>query len=58
MWVLRNNGMLRDADTFGMIKIGDNVHIGFNTTIMPNITIGNNVVIGVESIVTKDIPDN
>jgi acetyltransferase-like isoleucine patch superfamily enzyme len=58
MWVLRNNGLLKDADYFGKIKIGDNVHIGINSVIMPGVNIGDNVIIGVGSIVTKDIPSN
>lgn len=45
-------------DVFGRIVVGNNVHIGINTTIMPNVKIGNNVVIGCGSIVTHDIPDN
>lgn len=40
------------------IKVGDNVFIGCNVTILPNIKIGNNVIIAAGSIVTKDIPDN
>lgn len=58
MWVLRHNGMLQNADFFGKIKIEDNVHIGWDTIIMPGVTIGCNTVIGVGSIVTKDIPPN
>lgn len=58
MWVLRNNGMLNDADSFGRIKVGNNVHIGINAAIMPGVTIGDNVVIGVGAVVTKDIPPN
>lgn len=58
MWVLRNNGMLTDADLFGKIKIGNNVHVGINSIIMPNVNIGHNVVIGAGSIVTKNIPSN
>lgn len=58
MWVLRNNGWLKNADSFGRIKVGSNVHIGMNATIMPNVTIGDNVIIGVGAIVTKDIPPN
>lgn len=58
LWVLRNNGKLKDADKFGMIKVGDNVHIGANAVIMPGVTIGDNVIVGVGSIVTKDIPSN
>ena len=40
------------------VKIGNNVFIGFNSTILPGVTIGDNVVIGAGSIVTKDIPSN
>lgn len=58
VWVLRNTGQLKNADLFGRIEIGDNVHIGINTIIMPNVKIGNNVVIGVGAVVTKDVPDN
>lgn len=43
---------------FGKIEIGDNVHIGWNTIIMPNVSIGNNCVIGAGAVVTKSIPDN
>tara|TARA_R110001592_G_scaffold221594_1_gene476478 strand:- start:5985 stop:6413 length:429 start_codon:yes stop_codon:yes gene_type:complete len=38
-------------------KVGKNVRIGSNSTILP-VTIGNNVIIGAGSVVTKDIPDN
>lgn len=58
VWVLRNNGMLKDADIFGRIKVGNNVHIGINSVIMPGVTIGDNVIIGVGAIVTRDIPSN
>lgn len=38
-------------------KVGNNVRIGSNVTILP-VIIGNNVIIGAGSVVTKDIPDN
>ena len=38
-------------------KIGNNVRIGSNTTILP-VNIGDNVIIGAGAVVTKDIPDN
>ena len=41
----------------GEIKIGNNVFIGANTTLLYDISIGNNVIIGAGSVVTKDIPD-
>ena len=56
MWVLRHNGMLENADFFGRIKVEDNVHIGWNTIIMPGVTIGHDSVIGVGGVVTKSIP--
>lgn len=58
MWVLRNLDLLRNADKFGKITIGNNVNIGWNVVIMPGVVVGNNVVIGVGSIVTKNVADN
>ena len=58
MWVLRNMKKLENADYFGKIKIGNNVHIGMNVIVMPGVTIGDNVVIGCGAIVTKNIPSN
>ena len=59
LWVLRNlYPEMRNADKFGKIKIGDNVHIGWNVMIMPGVTIGNNSIVGCGAIVTKDIPEN
>lgn len=46
------------CDLFGKIRIGDNVFIGLNTTILRNVTIGDNVIIGAGSVVTKSIPSN
>lgn len=40
------------------IKVGNNVFIGCNVTILPNVKIGNDVIIAAGSIVTKDVPDN
>ena len=42
----------------GRVKIGNEVFVGANTTILPNVKIGNNVIVGSGSVVTKDIPDN
>ena len=59
VWVLRHmKEEYKDIDIFGKITIGNNVHIGTNTIIMPGVTIGNNCIIGCGAIVTKDIPDN
>lgn len=55
-WVMRNE--IPNYDSFGRVKIGDNVYIGNNAMIMLGITIGNNVVIAAGSVVTKNVPDN
>lgn len=40
----------------GGVKIGDNVWIGENCTILANVHIGNGAVIGANAVVTTDIP--
>ena len=55
-WVFREE--YPDFDTFGKIKIGNNVYIGNNAMILPGVEIGNNVIIGAGSIVTRSVPDN
>ena len=40
------------------VKIGDDVWIGGNVTILPGVNIGNNVVIAAGAVVTKNVPDN
>ena len=40
------------------IKIGDNVWIGSNASILAGVTIGNGAIIGANAVVTKDIPEN
>lgn len=42
----------------GIVKIGSNVFIGANSTVLCNTRIGDNVIIGACSLVTKDIPSN
>lgn len=42
----------------GHVKIGNNVWMGENVTILKGVTIGDNVIIGLGSVVTKDIPSN
>lgn len=50
-----NGGPARgDKSLWKRTKIGDNVSIGSNATILP-VTICNNVVVGAGSVVTKDI---
>lgn len=38
------------------VKIGCNVWIGSNATVLPGVTIGDNAVIGAGAVVTKDVP--
>ena len=40
------------------VKIGNDVWIGANVTILPGVTIGNNVIIAAGAVVTKDVEDN
>lgn len=40
------------------IRIGNDVWLGANVTVLPGVTIGNNVVVGAGAVVSKDIPDN
>lgn len=40
------------------VRIGDDVWIGGNVTILAGVTIGNNVVVAAGAVVTKDVPDN
>lgn len=56
IWCFRKE--LPNADVFGKIKIGDNVFIGSNCTILPNTIIGNNCIVGAGSIVRGVFPDN
>ena len=57
VWVLRGlYPELADADLFGPVRIGSNVHVGTGAMIMPGVTIGDNCVIGAGAIVTHDVP--
>lgn len=40
------------------IKIGRNVWIGSNSTILPGVTIGDGAVVAAGAVVTKDVPEN
>lgn len=64
--VLGRNVTLRHGTTIGTKenggpndgapRIGDNVEIGANATILGPITIGNDAIIGAGAVVTKDVP--
>jgi acetyltransferase-like isoleucine patch superfamily enzyme len=55
-WIFRKE--YPDFDTFGKIKIGNNVYIGNNAMIMPGVTIADDCIIGAGSIVTKSFLDH
>lgn len=40
------------------IKLGRNVWIGSNSTILPGVTIGDNAIVAAGAVVTKDVPAN
>ena len=40
------------------VRIGNDVWIGGNVTILPGVTIGDNAVIGAGAVVTEDVPAN
>lgn len=60
LWVLRFSERFRDeygdADKFGRITIGNNVHIGLNAVIMPGVSIGDDSIIGCGAVVTHNVP--
>lgn len=56
IWCFRDE--LIDGDIFGRIKIGNNVFIGMNCTILANSVIGDNCIIGAGSVVRGKYPDN
>lgn len=45
-------------NSFGKVKIGNNVSFARNVTVLKGVTIGDNVFVGHSSLVTKDIPSN
>lgn len=47
---------IQESITKGKIIVGDDVWIGYGSTILSGVTIGKGAIIGANSIVTKDIP--
>lgn len=45
-------------EIFKPIRVGNNVWIGANVTVLPGVTIGDNSVIAAGSVVNRDIPQN
>ncbi len=56
VWCFREE--MKNADVFGTIKIGSNVFIGNNCTILPNTSVGNNCIIGAGSVIRGHFPEN
>jgi acetyltransferase-like isoleucine patch superfamily enzyme len=56
IWCFREE--IENADAFGRIKIGNNVFIGNNCTILPNTFVGDNCIIGAGSILRGQFPEN
>jgi len=56
IWCFREE--IVNADVFGKIKIGNNVFIGDNCTILPNTFIGDNCIVGAGSVVRGKFPEN
>ena len=46
----------RTPDMFSPVKLGNDIWIGANATIMGGVTIGDGAVIGAGSVVTQDVP--
>jgi acetyltransferase-like isoleucine patch superfamily enzyme len=56
IWCFRDE--IPNADVFGKIKLGNNVFIGDNCTILPNTIIGDNCIVGAGSVVRGKFPEN
>lgn len=47
-----------DYTRIGRVTIGNNVYLGYRTTVLCNVKIGDNVIVGAQSLVNKDLPSN
>jgi acetyltransferase-like isoleucine patch superfamily enzyme len=56
IWCFRKE--IENADVFGKIKIGDNVFIGSNCTVLPNTVVGDNCIVGAGSVLRGKFPEN
>lgn len=48
----------RPLTSKGSVRIGDNVWVGRQSTILSGVTIGNNSIIGANTLVNRDVPAN
>lgn len=53
---LRKYGEL--VNSSGAVRLGNNIYIGRDVTILKGVTVGDNCVIGLGSVVMHDVPDN
>ena len=61
MFATLNHGMApedRGAMYPAPIRLGKNVWVGSNSTILQGVTVGDNAIIAAGSVVTKDVPAN
>ncbi len=56
VWVVRRIANNPRVDLFGRIRVGNNVFLGNDVTILPGRTIGSNVIVGAGAVVASDIP--
>jgi len=56
--VLLSHEFLIDEWRTGRVKIGKNVVIGANCTVLPGVTVGDNSIVSAMSLVNKDVPPN
>jgi acetyltransferase-like isoleucine patch superfamily enzyme len=56
--VILAHEFLVDELRVGEVKIGKNVTIGANCTVLPGVEIGDNTIISAHSLVNRDIPSN
>lgn len=57
-WSVLKNMYHEVIGSSGKVKIGNNVFVGANSTILKGVSIWNNVIIGANSLVNKEVPDN
>ncbi len=57
-WFVLRNFYSDIVPSSGKVKIGNNIFIGFNATILSNVEIGDNCIIASGCVVTKSIPKN
>lgn len=55
---LRTGRLYRETLELKPVKIGTNVWIGSNVTILPGIDIGDNVIVAAGAVVTKSVPSD